>query len=258
MRFVLALTVLGCLASSLVAQRGAASDPKAMKEKLDKAVSQAKSNLIQSLQSRATIVKRSRMKPQEKLAALNEIEKEVSDFKDNLLPTSNEACMAVFAYLKTVQEARKPLAAYYTKEIDRAIAANNLVQANSLTREKVALDSLIGKLDQFTQGSTWKGSRIGKTGSGICGLWIKKLDGTTFEGVFHLGAENTDPDRMVVVGEIDGNRITFKNTTMIKGAARALVFKGFVFEDRLLADVGGIAVGRKPAAPSIIDLKLAR
>jgi hypothetical protein len=254
------IVVLALLAPSLPAQRAANPDPKAMKARLEQDVKQAKEALLRSLNARAYLVKNNgALKADTKLDMLNQIEKEVSDFKDkNALPTSDESCGAVLRYLGAVHAARKPLAAYYTREIDRAIKANNLAQANSLSAEKATLDVLIGKIDRFTRGSNWHGSRIGRKASTGCSLHVKKVEGTSFEGELRLVNSNAAADRMVVAGKIDGNRITFQNGKMLQGAARKLTFDGYVIDGRILAGVGGIAVNKKPALPSIIDLRLGR
>lgn len=226
---------------------------KQLNDQYQKARDQAREVLNKDIAKHRKAILDGREKPEKKTFLVNQLDREREAFLDkNELPTSDLMLKPVLKYLLANRKARLPLAAAYSKAIAKALKDNDIAKANSLTMEKAALDKQAGGLGKFVQGSEWDGTRHGLKANVTFSLRVEKLEANTFRGEVWMDDRYVG---MEVNGEIDGNTITFQTLKMLKGQARNLKFTGFVFEGRLVAEVGGIATDGK-AATGMISLKV--
>jgi hypothetical protein len=91
----------------------------------------------------------------------------------------------------------------------------------------------------FDPKTHWKGARHGVTGNSVdFDLWVGPCDGDTFRGTIRFDEGNA---RMKVTGVLDGWRIDFETTEMIRGQARSLHFGGYIVNGQMLLTVSGIS-----------------
>ncbi len=115
---------------------------------------------------------------------------------------------------------------------------------------------VLGGRNRFVTGARWSGTMDTKVGAVQVELHITKARKLGFEGELIEIGRFGRPARVKVSGEYQGCQIEMQTGNMIIGEARSRKYSGYVFRDRLSAQVATMDQGSKGPKPGFAKLEL--
>lgn len=216
--------------------------------KQEKSLDAAKKRLLQAIAKRDAAIRRSRAMDADSIRRAREtIEADRRALAESgKLPRSDELIDATVACLVQYQGVAERIETFRQRLAERAVRVEDPADMARLTKLEARLSDVLLGRESFSQGSTWVGQRHSNKGAFQLRLTVDNLTGSSFRGELRQSGASRNLVRMAVEGRLNGNRIEFRNTEMLRGKNRGLAFQGYVLSDRIVASVAGIAVDGKP------------
>jgi hypothetical protein len=216
-------------------------------EKQQVAVDKAKSRLLKAIDRRTQQINRSNADVVAKQFSLDRIAQERRAFENlDRLPSCDELLEPVFEFLSDHQKVHRRIQKDRQELVDTVTIRPNSLEAKKLAELDARLNAFLGNPDRFTANSKWKGRRWNDAGSLGLELEIHQRANNVFRGKLAQIGKFGRADTMKVDGLLDGNKISFHTTEMIRGDERHFHFVGYIINDRIFAQLNGINTERKP------------
>jgi hypothetical protein len=211
-------------------------------DQYDRAWEKARRRLEQAVKNRHSAIRKSDLDGDEKLRRLNVIDQDLQAFKKSeTLPNSDDLLDVVVQFIEGYQKSIKNLESTRAYWSDKAVRLRDDAAIQKLNALERRLDKIIGGREQFATGSKWSGRR--QTGARALQMVLTVTNRTGASFVGRLRQTMGGPGAMMDIdGQLDGNRIAFRSTQMIRGGNRQLAFDGYLLSDRIIARVDGVAV----------------
>jgi hypothetical protein len=245
--FALALIAVPALESALSAAQSDSDKVAAFVSREQAAIDKAKSRLLKAIDRQSQQIRRSNADDATKQFSLQRIEEERRGFANlDRLPSCDELLEPVFDFLNDYQKIYRRI-----QKDRKELTGTVQVRANTPEAQKLAaldarLDAFLGNPDRFTANSKWAGRRWDDTGSKELKLEVHERSERVFRGKLAQIGKFGRADTMKVVGALDGNVIDFHTAEMIRGEDRLFVIRGYLINDRIIAQLTGLSTERKP------------
>jgi hypothetical protein len=173
------------------------------------------------------------------------------------LPKSAELLDDVAKFVGTYADIKANVQMRRAAEEKKASDKTNGQGVNSGLTGLKNLEARLAKVvdggDALKPGSRWTGSRQFPNATMTVELVVTQRQGTRFLGELYqsMGGGSTG---MRIEGQILGNEVTMKTTSMIHGTNRDMFVSGVVVKDQIIAAAGEVA-GGKPAPGSWFSLQ---
>lgn len=228
---------------------------KAFFEKTEKASESSRQRLLQSIDNVANSVRRGPYDPQAKRLLLEEIAKDRDAFETmGRLPCCDELLDVTIEYVESSEKIISSIDKFRDKQANLAIKTGDSIAFNNLDALDARLNRVLGGRENFTDGSSWSGSRMGPGGAF---RWMLKVDSVA--GGQFRGSLRQQDSQFAVTGSLQGNNISFITTEVLKGGknrrgTRQFAVKGYLLSDRIVAEMGGVDVRGRAITGTRISL----
>jgi len=218
-----------------------------------KSADTADNHLLIAIDKRAKEIRKSKLDSATMQLQLDAIQQQRDEFaKGGDLPISDQLVDMVINYLKETQLMVTNCEQFRAKT-SRTDRGKSL-DLEPLRQFEEELKTKIGGRDKFIASSNWDGTRQEPHGAGTrMRLEANQLTDNAFSGViiqFHGGGS---PERHSIVGELNGNQLTFEITGAVQGGKRAMYCEGWLIGNRIVSNVAWInPAGQRKFGPMVL------
>lgn len=235
----------------VVAQDAENPELRLAKERFATARENASRTFLKSIDDVEDQLRRARVPGEAKGDKIARILAEKTAFRSSgELPESPELFEDLLKYCEAVHRARLPLQRTYRHLMEHAVRSKNDALLQQLHDRKLIDDVALPGGAAFKSNVNWTGFRTDGSSSTDFKLHVGDCEGTAFRGTVWQGQHKSDAYK--IEGAFDGTSIKFRSTQVIRGKSRALLFTGFVLQDRLVARLSGTNTQGKPAKGIVV------
>lgn len=218
----------------------------------ERAIDLAKQKLLGKIDAEAKDVRKAKLDPDAKRRMLDAIAKDREAFlKDNRMPNCDELLRVVISCVDDFQKVAERVESTRARWADQALRLDDPTAMARLDAIEKRLESVRLGRQRFLVGSMWSGVRVTDNNSLQLKLTLDELTGDDFRGKLEQTGNFGRSDLMNVAGKLQGFRIWFETTGMIRGQYRKLIFNGCLLSDRIVADLSGTSVSSKSLSGSV-------
>jgi hypothetical protein len=217
-----------------------------------KASDGAKAALSKAISKRIAEIKRGPGDPDFKRLALEKIDQDREALQSSgRLPQSDELLDLTAKFLDTQQKIATKLEAFRKAELDDALRddekSGSIPDFEKFKSLERSIASMLAGREEFAKDTVWAGTRRSPTFAASFRLRVTEMAGSTFRGRLIQG----DPPNEAIMeaqGKLSGGRIQLETTGMVKGPNRYFAISGYVLTGRIVAELQGIGVDKKPTS----------
>lgn len=244
---VLAAIAIATLPAGLFAAQSDSDKVLAFVEKEQDAIDKAKARLLKAIDRQARQIRRSNVDEATRQFSMDRIAKERRTLElHDRLPSCDELLGPVFEFLNDYSKMHRRILKDRQELVDTVQIRPNSAEAAKLKILDVRLNDFLGNPGQLAANSKWVGRRWDDNGSVELVLDVQERTDNVFRGKLAQIGKFGRADTMRVAGALDGNVIDFHTTEMIRGEDRKFVLRGYLINDRIIAQLNGISKEQKP------------
>jgi hypothetical protein len=210
-------------------------------------IDKAKARLLKAIDRQARQIRRTTADEATRQFSLDRIAKERRTLElHDRLPSCDELLRPVFDFLDDYSKVHRRIVKDRQELLDTVQIRPNSAEAAKLRILDLRLNDFLGNPGQLAANSKWAGRRWDADGSLELVLEVHERSDNVFRGKLTQTGKFGRADTMQVAGALDGNVIEFRTTEMIRGEDRTFAFRGYLINDRIVAQLNGVSKDQKP------------